>query len=377
MEKGSVCIIGSAYPLRGGLATYNERLARAFMAEGYRVVIHTFSLQYPGFLFPGKTQYADGPPPEDLDIRVSVNSVNPLNWIRTGRKIRKEKPDLVIMKFWIPFMAPCLGSLARLIRGNRYSRILSILDNVIPHEHHFSDFPLIRYFVKPVDGFVGMSASVLDDLNRFDSHSPRAYCPHPLYDNFGDPVDREQALEALGLDPSFRYLLFFGFIRDYKGLDLLLHAFASCRLMKHKLKLIVAGEFYTDPKPYLHIIEQYGMREELIMHNDFIPNERVSLYFCASDLVVQPYKTATQSGVTQIAYHFDRPMIVTRTGGLAEMVADGRVGYVVEPDPARISSAIHDFFEKGRFEEMSREVAIEKKQFSWTRMVRTLEQLLK
>ncbi|MGC9471883.1 MAG: glycosyltransferase [Bacteroidales bacterium] len=375
MQKGKVTIIGTAYPLRGGLAAYNERLARAFMQHGYETVIHTFSMQYPGFLFPGKTQYAEGPPPGDLNILVTVNSVQPLNWLKVGRHIRKERPDIVIIKFWTPFMAPCLGTLARIIRRNRHTRVISILDNVIPHERHFYDLPLIRYFTGSVDGFIGMSESVLADLDRFNTSSPRAFCPHPLYDHFGQPVTRNEALQELELDPSYRYLLFFGFIRDYKGLDLLLRAFASVRKGKHPLKLLVAGEFYTDPGPYREIIEKNQMQEDVVLHTEFIPNEKVRYYFCAADLVVQPYKTATQSGVTQIAYHFDRPMVVTRTGGLAEMVPHGRAGYITEQAPEAITAAILDFFDRSRFQEMSDHVAEIKKTFSWERMVNTTEKV--
>ncbi|HDR89272.1 MAG TPA: glycosyltransferase [Bacteroidetes bacterium] len=375
MQKGKVTIIGTAYPLRGGLAAYNERLARAFMQHGYETVIHTFSLQYPGFLFPGKTQYAQGSPPGELNILVTINSVHPLNWQKVGRRIRKERPDIVIIKFWTPFMAPCLGTLARIIRRNRHTRVISILDNVIPHERHFYDLPLIRYFTGSVDGFIGMSESVLTDLARFNTSSPRAFCPHPLYDHFGQPVTRNEALQELELDPSYRYLLFFGFIRDYKGLDLLLRAFASVRKGKHPLKLLVAGEFYTDPGPYREIIEKNRMQEDVVLHTEFIPDEKVRYFFCAADLVVQPYKTATQSGVTQIAYHFDRPMVVTRTGGLAEMVPHGRAGYITEQAPEAITAAILDFFDRGRFQEMSDHVAEIKKTFSWERMVNTVEKV--
>ena len=375
--KNKVIIIGAAYPLRGGLAAFNERIARAFMEQGYEVVIHTFSMQYPRFLFPGKTQYSEGPPPEGLDIRVSIHSMNPINWIRVGRQISRERPELVVVKFWLPFMALCFGSLACFIRRNRYTKVISILDNVIPHERHLLDVALIRFFVRRVDAFIAMSESVLRELRRFNMTKPALYSPHPLYDHFGEAVSREEALRALGHSREYKYLLFFGFIRDYKGLDLLLHAFASCRLRTRNLRLIVAGEYYTDPRPYLEIIDRYGMSEEVYMHTDYIPDEKVSFYFSAADLVVQPYKTATQSGVTQIAYHFDKPMLVTRTGGLAEMVPHGKAGYVVEPDPGKIASAIDDFFENNRYNEMSAHVGKEKKKYHWSNMIKAIENLHK
>jgi D-inositol-3-phosphate glycosyltransferase len=341
-----VILIGSAHPLRGGLATYNERLIREYRNEGSDASIYTFSLQYPSILFPGKTQYSSEPAPKDIPIKVSVNSINPFNWCRVGRELKRARPDLVIVKFWIPFMAPCLGTICRIIRKNGHTKVVSIIDNIIPHEKRPGDRLLANYWVNSADGFVAMSKSVLDDLETFDKKKPKAFCPHPLYDNFGEPIPKSEALRRLGLDDSFRYLLFFGFIRDYKGLDLLLEAFADERLRKTPLKLIVAGEFYCDPKPYHEQVARLGIGEHVIMSNDFIPDSQVVNYFCASDLVVQPYKSATQSGVTQIAYHFNKPMLITDVGGLAEILPHGKVGYVVSPVPADIANAIVDFYEE-------------------------------
>lgn len=368
----SVVIIGSAHPLRGGLAAYNERLAREFMNSGDNVSIETFSLQYPSILFPGKTQLADWPAPRDLVIHISVNSINPLSWLKVGLKIRKQKPDIVIFKFWLPFMGPCFGTIARLIKGNKHSRIISILDNLIPHEHRPSDRILTRYFVKPIDGYVAMSDSVMKDVDAFDPGKPCALCPHPLFDNFGASLSRNEALSKLGLDPSFRYLLFFGFIRDYKGLDLLLNAFADKELEKMPLRLIIAGEFYSDPKPYLELIAKLGLKNRLIMKTDFIPDQDVASYFCASDIIVQPYKSATQSGVTQIAYHFEKPMLVTNIGGLPEIVPHDKVGYVVEPQAMDIANALKDFFRQERYSEFSANAKKEKEKYSWSKMVQTI-----
>jgi len=358
--------------LRGGLAAYNERLAREFMHMGDEVTIETFSLQYPSILFPGKTQYADWPAPKDLIIHVSVNSVNPFNWLRIGLKIRKQKPDLVIIKFWLPFMGACFGTIARLIKGNRHSRIISILDNLIPHEHRLGDRVLTRYFVKPIDGYIAMSDSVLKDVEAFDTEKPRALCPHPLFDNFGALMSRNEAISQLGLDPSFRYLLFFGFIRDYKGLDLLLNAFADKELEKLPLRLIIAGEFYSDSKPYLELIDKLGLKNRLIIKTDFIPDQNVVAYFCASDIIVQPYKSATQSGVTQIAYHFEKPMLVTNIGGLPEIVPHNKVGYVVEPDASEIANALKNFFTLYRYQEFSENTKKEKEKYSWSKMVNAI-----
>lgn len=376
-KKQKLVIIGSAHPLRGGLATYNERLAKEYIDLGYDVTIYTFSLQYPGFLFPGKTQYSSEPAPKGIPIKIKVNSINPLNWWKVGHEIKKENPDLVIVKFWIPFMAPCLGTICRIIRKNKHTKIVCILDNLIPHEKRPGDRLLIRYWVNSVDGFIAMSRSVLADINQFpgSKHKPALFCPHPLYDNFGEQVPKTEAQKHLGLDTGYSYILFFGFIRDYKGLDLLLKAFADERLRAYSLKLIVVGEFYTDAKPYYELLDQLHLREDVIMHNEFIPDKAVSDYFCAADLVVQPYKNATQSGVTQIAYHFNKPMIVTNAGGLAEFIPDGKVGYVVEPSTPEITSAILKFYNEKKEDEFSANAAVEKLKYSWRRMVEAISKL--
>jgi len=375
-EKRKIVIIGSAYPLRGGLTAYNERLARAYMQKGDEVIIYTFSLQYPVFLFPGKTQYSSDPPPKDLNIKVKINSINPYNWIKIGRELKKLKPDLIIIKFWIPFMAPCLGTIARIIKKNKHTKVISIIDNIIPHEKRPGDKSLANYWVKSVDGFIGMSKSVLNDLNQFDKQKPKLYCPHPLYDNFGKIIKKEEAKTILGLDKGTNYILFFGFIRDYKGLDILLESMADKNLKKIPVKLLVAGEFYTDSKPYFDIIKKHKLHDRVIMSNDFIPDGDVAKYFCASDIVVQPYKNATQSGVTQIAYHFNKPMITTDVGGLAEIVPDDKVGYVTNPEPLEISNAIIKFYNLKKEKEFIENVKKEKEKYSWDNMLKTIDKIL-
>ena len=371
-----VVIIGPAYPLRGGLATYNERLARAFIEAGDTVHIVTFSLQYPNFLFPGQTQFSTEAGPADLNIEVSLNSVNPLSWLRVGQKLRAERPDTVVFRFWLPFMGPALGTVARLVRGNGHTRCVAITDNVIPHEKRPGDGPLTRYFLSACDGFVTMSRSVLGDLQRLGfGQRPALYRPHPLYDNFGPIKPKTEALAALRLPESFGYLLFFGFIRAYKGLDVLLEAFADRRVAALPIKLIIAGEFYEDAAPYEALIQRYQLEERIIRATDFIPNDAVANYFCAADLIVQPYKNATQSGVSQIAYHFERPMLVTDVGGLAELIPDGVVGYVVPPTPAAIADAVVDFYTQQREAGFTAGVRAEKKQFSWPAMVAALKEV--
>ncbi|MGD0711535.1 MAG: glycosyltransferase [Bacteroidales bacterium] len=375
MAKAKIVIIGSAYPLRGGLATYNERLARAFMQKGDEVIIETFSLQYPSILFPGKTQYSESPSPTDLKINVTVNSINPFNWLKVGRSIRRLNPDIVIIKFWMPFMAPCFGKIARIIKKNKNTKVISIIDNIIPHEKRKGDRLLANYFVKTVDGFVAMSKSVMTDLETFDKNKPKIFCPHPLYDNFGAVIEKNTAKQKLGLDANLKYILFFGFIRDYKGLDLLLEAMPKCIEADNSIRLLVAGEFYSNSKPFFELIKKHKLEKYVLMHNDFIPDEKVADYFCASDIVVQPYKDATQSGVTQIAYHFNKPMIVTNVGGLAEIIPDGKVGFIVKPVVSEIAAAIVKFYKENKEEEFSGNAAIEKLKYSWDKMVEAVEQL--
>ena len=371
-----VVIIGPAYPLRGGLATYNERLAQAFQEAGDDVRIVTFSLQYPDFLFPGQTQLSTESGPTDLNIEVSLNSVNPLSWLRVGRKLQAERPDLVIFRFWLPFMGPALGTVARLAGRNGHTRVVAITDNVIPHEKRPGDRPLTRYFLSACDGFVTMSRAVLSDLQQLGfGHKPALYRPHPLYDNFGPPKPKAAALTALGLPDTSAYLLFFGFIRAYKGLDILLEAFADARLAALPVKLIIAGEYYEDAAPYEEIIRRHGLESRLVRATDFIPNEKVADYFCAADLIVQPYKNATQSGVSQIAYHFERPMLVTDVGGLAELIPVGVVGYVVPPTAQAIADAVVDFYANQREAGFAAGVRQEKQKFSWPVMVAALKEV--
>jgi len=375
--KRKIILLGTTWPFRsGGIATFNERLTRALIEGGDEVIIYTFSLQYPSFLFPGKTQLSDQPAPEGLDIRIKVNSVNPFNWFSVGREIKQLNPDLLLVRYWTPFMAPCLGTISRIAQKNHYTKVIAIADNVIPHEKHFIDNTLTRYFTKFCNGFITMSRSVLSDLKQFRPLAPMVYTPHPLYDIFGSIVPRDQALKALNLDPQFRYLLFFGFIRDYKGLDWLLEAFGDEKLRQFQVKLIIAGEFYTSSEKYLQIIREKGMADQVILRTDFIADQDVANYFGAADMIVQPYKSATQSGVTQIAFHYNKPMLVTDVGGLGEIIPHGKVGYVVQPGPEAITEAIFDFYANNRGEFFTGNVIREKEKFSWGTMVETIDIVL-
>lgn len=368
-KKLKAIIIGPAFPLRGGIANFNEALCRAMNKAEIETSIFSFSLQYPNFLFPGKTQYDKGNPPSDLTIRTLINSINPINWIVTANKIKKINPDFVIIRYWLPFMAPCLGTIAKLVGKNKNIKIIAITDNVIPHEKRIGDNFLTNYFVKQCDGFIAMSDSVLKDLSIFTPSKNKIFLPHPIYDIFGEKVSKNDSLEHLNLSSGNKHILFFGFIRKYKGLDLLLEAMADERIKQLGIKLIVAGEYYEDSSSYMQIIENNNIQENVILKTEYIDSKEVRYYFCAADIVVQPYKTATQSGVTQIAYHFDKPMIVTNVGGLPEIVPDNKVGYITEIDSKSIADAIINFYENKKEDEFIANVIEEKKRFLWSSFV--------
>ena len=370
-----IAIIGSAYPYRGGIAAFNERLARQFQAEGHEVDIVTFTVQYPNFLFPGKTQFSTASAPNDLKIQRCVNSTNPFNWMKVGKELGNGNYDLVLFAYWMSFFAPCYGVMARRLKK---SCRIALVHNMMPHERSLLDRLLPPFFVKSMDGFLTLSKSVLEDVQRLDKQNkPKCFAPHPVYDHYGEKEPREKALERLGLDPRYRYMLFFGLVRAYKGLDWLIEAFADERLRRYPVRLVVAGEFYEQKEQYLQLIQAKGLEHEVIVHDSFVPDDRVKDYFNASDLIVQPYKSATQSGVTQIAYHFEKPMLVTNVGGLEEIVPDGKVGYAVKPEVSCIADALVDFFGNERYDDFKEGIALEKEKYSWSKLVAALFSMLK
>ena len=371
-----ICILGPAHPYRGGLAAIMQTMARIFQRRGDEVLVRTFTVQYPRILFPGESQTVSTPAPADLKIVRCVNTVNPFNWLSVGVRIRREAPDFVLLKYWTPFMAPCFGTIARCAKRNRKTRILCQIDNVEPHEHHLIDKPFNRYFLRAVDGFIYMSEQVHGELRRYTS-APALFSPHPLFENFGTAVDRTEACQRLKLDPSKRYALFFGLIRDYKGLDLLLDAWKLYRQEtgSENHRLIVAGEFYASKEKYLQQIERNGLQEKVILHDHFIPDEQVRDYFSTADFLVQPYRTATQSGVTQIAYNFELPMVVTDVGGLPEIVPNGKVGIVCRPDAEEVARAVAEIWQGDTLARFRANMKQEKQRFSWEEMCNRITEL--
>lgn len=363
-----ICLIGPAHPLRGGIANFNETLASAFHSAGHSTEIVSYSLQYPGFLFPGTTQFTEDEYKGKVSIRTLINSVNPLSWIRTGRMLRKSAPDIVIMHLWMPFFCPALGTIARLAKRNGKTKVFLLCHNVIPHEKKMGDWFLTKMLVPYCDGFISLSQSVLEDLSQFTNSDNKLFIPHPIYDIFGAIETKSEAKAALGMSPNRKYVLFFGMVRKYKGLDLLIDAFALFSAQYQDVDLLIAGEFYDNEEKYRRQIAEFGIADRVVIRNQFIPSEDVRHYFCASDIVAQTYITATQSGVTQIAYHFHRPMLVTNVGGLAEIVPES-VGYITERTALDISDKLADFFNNGRESAMSAAAEREKARFGWDSIV--------
>lgn len=369
-----IFIIGPAYPLRGGPAQFNENLCRELNKEGHDAQIISYSLQYPNFLFPGSSQFeTSGSAPADIKIHTKINTVNPFNWVFVASFIKKQKPDLIIFRFWLPFFGPSLGTIGRLVK--KKTIVFALTDNVLPHEKRFGDKPFTKYFIKSCHGFITMSQKVLKDLELFTSTSNKICTPHPMYETYGPKISMQEARQKLGISTDEKIILFFGLIRKYKGLDLLLEAMADERIKAAGIKLLVAGEHYEDPKFYEDIIEAKDLKQNVIMHTKFIPNEDVRYYFCASNIVGQTYRSATNSGVTMVGYFYEKPMLVTNAGGLAEIVPHNKAGYVVEQNVNEIAEAILDYFNNKREAEFTAGVIEEKKKYEWTTFIKNVIEL--
>ena len=386
--RKKVIIIGPAHPLRGGLASFDQRLCKQFLDEGYDCSIFSFSLQYPSFLFPGTTQYSTDPAPEGLKIYSVINSIHPMNWIHNGNQIKNLRPDIVVVRYWLPLMGPALGTILRRVKKNKYTRIVAITDNIIPHEKRFGDIPFTRYFLKSCDAFITMSEKVMKDLKQFVADKPAKQVLHPLYDNFGSPVPKAEARKKLGIEENIPLILFFGFIRKYKGLDMLLRAMKLLQAPNSRLptpnlptgqagyRLLIAGEYYEDKNQYTQLIDELGIKENLILRTDFIPDSEVKYYLSAADVVIQPYRNATQSGVTPLAYHFEKPMIVTNVGSLPDLVPHEKVGLVCEPEPASIAAAIERYFQLGENYFLPH-LRNEKEKYGWGKLVKAIVGVVK
>jgi len=357
-----IAYLSTFYPLRGGIAQFNASLYRAFEKKEHGVAAFTFSRQYPQFLFPGSSQYVTGQDVVDkIPARILLDTINPFTWFSTAGAIRKFAPDLMLMKFWMPYFAPSLGTVARSVK--KKSKVISILDNVIPHEKRPGDDALIRYFLKQNHGFIAMSEKVRNDLHSFLPHAPCILHPHPLYDHFGALADPVSSRKQLGIPEGKKVILFFGFIRDYKGLDILIQAFAA---LDSSYILLIGGEVYGDFAPYEKMIQQSGIGDRVIRHVRYINDGEVPQFFAAADVCVLPYKSATQSGITSIAFHFEKAVIATDVGGLKETIIHGETGLIAaRPEAALIAGEIRRFFEEGMQTKLLANLRAHKEKLSW------------
>ncbi len=369
-----ITILSTTYPLRGGIAHFNGLLYKELIKQN-EVNVVTFYRQYPKLFFPGKSQLEEENITEKIPSQMIVDSINPFNWIKIGNRIKKDSPALLIFKYWMPFFAPCFGTISRIAKKNKKTRVLVICDNVIPHERKPGDIFITKYFFRFVDYFVLLSEKVKTDLLTLKPRSRCKVISHPVYSNFGEAVSKDEAKKKLKLYDD-RLILFFGFIRDYKGLDVLLEAMA---ILKDKLniKLIIAGEFYTDKEKYINIIDKLSLRDNIHLFTDFIPSSEVKYYFSCSDVVILPYKDATQSGIVQIAMNFKKPVIATNVGGLGEVVHNNKTGYLVDKkNPSLLAEAILNFYKENKEEEFVRNTEMEIEKYSWGKFVEGIMELI-
>lgn len=356
-----IAILSSFYPYRGGIAQFNANLFRE-LSRSNEVIAFNFKRQYPGILFPGKTQYIEkGDPAVIVESKAVLDTANPVSYITTARRIREYGPDLLLMRYWMPWFAPSLGYVSR--NQLKKTKVISILDNVIPHEHRFFDAAFTRYFLKGSDAFVVLSESVGKELKDIKPDAKYICIPHPVYNHFPPGIDRESAGQVLGLEKGKRNILFFGLIRDYKGLDILIDAFSG---LDERYQLIIAGEPYGSFATYQDQIERLNNKGRVKLFTRYIPDSEVPLFFSASDVCVLPYKSATQSGISSISYHYDLPMITTSAGGLRESIEKPGAGLVTESaDPAEIRGAIEKFFDSGICNTFVENIKKHKATLSW------------
>ncbi|MEN3038279.1 MAG: glycosyltransferase [Candidatus Kryptonium sp.] len=366
-----IIIVGPVYPYRGGIAHFTGLLYKNLVNKNHDVKIFNFKRLYPKFLFPGKTQFEPSIAIEKIESERIIDSINPLNWLVTALKIIKQKPDLVVFKYWLPFLAPCYGTISAIVKFFSTSKIVFICHNITPHEK----FPLANLLTKFAflfpDRFIVQSDAVENDLLKLKPSASYKKVFHPVYEIFGEAIDKNEARKILGIRPDEKVLLFFGYIRPYKGLDILLKAMRYI-LSKFQVKLFVVGEFYENPERYFKIVEEEGINDFVVFRNEYIPNDEVKVYFSACDLVVLPYLSATQSGIVQIAYNFNKPVVATNVGGLPEVVQDGITGFITEPSPEKLSDAIINFFSQNFAETFSKNIQTEKRKFSWENLINAL-----
>lgn len=369
-----IAILSPFYPYRGGLAQLNARLYNELRLRN-EVKAFSFTVLYPNFLFPGKTQYvAENDSATFVDSERVLNSVNPISYIKTAKAINKYSPDILIIPYWMSFMAPAFGTVCRLL--NKNIKIVSLVHNAIPHERTIIDKPFARFFFKKCDGFIVMSDHVKSDLLSLCTNPKILLHSHPIYDQYGERSDRELACSKLGIDIGKKNLLFFGLIRDYKGLDALIE---TMDLLDDSYQLIIAGESYGSFDRYSQLINKSRNRANIKVFQEYIPDDMVSVLFSASDVLVLPYRSATQSGVVAIAYQLELPMIATDVGALGKAVSDSQTGLVVDSATSEnLSRAIKEFFEdKEKIGLYIQNAKNEKNRLSWDSFSRSIEDFIK
>jgi len=356
-----IAILSCFYPYRGGIAQFNANIFQE-LSKSHEVKAFNYKRQYPNLLFPGKTQFV-----EKDDIAVKIESIplldtaNPFNYIYAAKTIRQWEPDLLLMRYWMSYFAPSQGYIAR--NQLKKTKIISVLDNVIPHEPRFFDAPFTKYYLGSNDGFVVLSDAVGKDLIAYKPDAKFISASHPVYDHFGEKMERDKAIEELGIEKDKKNILFFGLIREYKGLDILIDSFS---MLDDSYQLIIAGEPYGSFDRYKEQIDKSPNRERIQLFTRYISDNEVPGFFSASDVCVLPYRSATQSGISAISYHFELPMITTNVGGLKEAIEVPGTGIVVETvDSVAIKNAIVDYFERDLGGSFSKNIIKEKERLSW------------
>lgn len=371
-----IAMIGPVHPYKGGIAHYTDLLCRALREDGNEVQLYTFKFQYPKLLYkkPQKDMKSSGFGTNDADF--CIHTLNPFNWIKVAGRIKKQKPELIILQWWHPYFAPCFWSICKLLRGEK---ILFVCHNVFPHER----FPLDRLLTKWTLGcgiyFITQSKMDARDLLSVKHDAVYRVTPHPTYGMFcKQGMSMQKAREQLQIDQVQRVLLFFGFVRKYKGLQYLLEAMKLLKERDFKVQLWVVGDFGEDKEEYVEQIRAFEIGDQVQMVEGYVPDDEVEKYFAASDLVVLPYLSATQSGIVQIAFGFEKPVLVTEVGGLPDVVTNGKTGYVVEPRSAEmIAEAIMDYYINNRREAFVSQIEKEKDRFSWKTFVDTLMEMVR
>ncbi|MEN6619905.1 MAG: glycosyltransferase [Rikenellaceae bacterium] len=357
-----IAILSCFYPYRGGIAQFNANIFHE-LSKFHEVKAFNFKRQYPGFLFPGKTQFVEK---DDVALKIEstslLDTVNPFSYISTAKAIRHWEPDLLLMRYWMSYFAPSQGYVGR--NQLKRTKVISILDNVIPHEQRFFDATFTKYYLGSNNGFVVLSDTVGNDLLSYKPDAKFISIPHPLYNHFGDKIDRNRAVEELGLEKGRKNILFFGLIRDYKGLDILIDSFSQ---LDDSYQLIIAGEPYGSFDRYQTQIDKSPNRDRVKLFARYIGDQEVPIFFSASDVCVLPYRSATQSGISAISYHFELPMITTNVGGLKEAIEAPGTGIVVDAvDSLAIKNAIVDYFSRELKQGFSKNIATEKNKLSWS-----------